>query len=187
MKFKVILILLFWTTQASSYVLKESWDYKFKKGLILKCENESLCIDFCGKEDACKISEGPCWNCIGTSVYLTHIFKNMGRIFFNSEVEIEEEEFFSFLKSGRFVSFSSRSIYNHISKFDEEEIQNKFNSLCNFSSRKGPIVFFDVQGNSRKLGHARYIICHYAEETMVYKMSSEGNVIVESFLFAPPN
>lgn len=158
------LILLFATLsmQAFAYQIETSWTDDSKKILRVTCDGDSICENFCGSQ-ACEIEEKVCKNCVGTSIGMTYAFQEMGRSYIVTEV-LDPYFLFDLLKSKKFVSLTSRSLYNLVDRFDSIELRRKFRGLCVDGTRY-PHVFFKTQ-RSGELGEIQAVWC----EDGVYQM-----------------
>lgn len=100
-----------------------------------------------------------CRDCIGTSLLVTDIFEGMGVRYKNTGKEIRFDEFVTFLRTGQFVTFSAKSVYNHVDNYDSLNLQMRFNGLCPFEPKNPAIVFFDLRPKSNVLNKVRYVAC----------------------------
>ena len=177
---RIILLLLAIGISSSSFAetLQTRWNRFFRKELIITCENEELiCSQVCNDKYYCVVKEEICRDCTGTTPYLTNIFKEMGRMYVRAE-KVGEDELTDFIATQQFTTFSSESIFNHISAFKDPAIVNAFKSLCPQSVSATPLVFFAVDGVSKELGQAKYLSCQINDNVDYYKISDDGNVVV---------
>ncbi|WP_417336597.1 hypothetical protein [Halobacteriovorax marinus] len=175
MKFFVSLFLsLFFVFNINAAVVENGWNDSYEKELNFYCsEGDYLCFDICGKFEQCKVPEETCHNCIGTSIHLTYIFNYMGKAYTNTGVEANPSSVRDLIRSRRFVSFSSRSIYNHVDSFNSPTLRRNFRSLCSDGTRY-PIVVFEKSRVTKKVTDVRFVFC----ESGTYEMEFSSDVIV---------
>lgn len=152
----------------------------FEKEVLVGCsESESyLCIDLCNNEKSCSVTEGYCRDCAGDNLFLKTLFKQLGRTYKNTSVEVSKDDFVSYLKEGDFVTISSKSIYNTIDKFNSSKLKERFRSLCKLPTEY-PIVFLDVEHVSRTPIKVKYVTCENEDfNSDVYKMKRVYDVEV---------
>ncbi len=171
-----IVALLGWHS-AYTLEVKSGWNIKFQKEVTLSCsEGEYLCEDLCEKS-TCKIQENFCRNCIGNTVYLTHFFDYLGKSYVNSGDEVTTDEFLALIKSGNFASMTSKTIYNHVEKYNGENLRSKFQSLC--EGDEYPMVFFKVNPTSKRPETVEYVLCRNTPELQIFRMDDRGDMLVE--------
>jgi len=121
----------------------------------------------------CTVKEETCHNCIGTSISLTYIFNYMGKAYTNTGISALEGDVLSSLKEGKFVSFSSRSIYNHVDRFNSSTLKRNFRSLCTDRTRY-PIVLFKKSTQTQRVSDVQFVFC----DNGVFEMEFGADVIV---------
>ncbi|OUR99950.1 hypothetical protein A9Q84_02660 [Halobacteriovorax marinus] len=175
MKNLLLSIILFSISSLSSaYTVESSWNDKYEKELSFYCSSEdTMCLDLCGEATMCKVKEETCHNCIGTSITLTYIFNYMGKAYTNTGVETLDGEVLSSLKGSEFVSFSSRSIYNHVDRFNSSSLKRNFRSLCTDGTRY-PIVLFKKNRGSQRVADVQFVFC----DNGVFEMEFGADVII---------
>ena len=173
---------LLMTINAYAFKVESRWNTQFKKEVVLNCEGNSLeCYSICANEKECVVYEKPCKDCIGTSVFMTHLFENIGKSYVNSMYEVSLYEFFKYLNRGLFSTVSSRSIFNHVSKFDNPELKERFMSLCE-DSTEYPNVFIGVEPVTRTPNSVMYVSClDNNKNTRVFKMETYGGVDITPY------
>jgi len=159
--FKRLLILtLLIAGNAFALQLESGWNYKFEKEVFLKCtEDEYICDDFCENKKHCRIKEKICRDCVGSSIYMTHFFNNLGKSIVSSGVEIPVEELLAMLENGAFATITAKSVYNHIDFFNGSKIQEKFSFLCQGYNVESPLVFLETNPVSKMPIGAKYLVC----------------------------
>lgn len=177
---KVVLILLsFMTLQNYVFAMgvEEVWSSEYRPQLKLSCTEgeESMCSDLCpGSSSAkeCILDQKVCRDCVGTSLLVTNIFEGMGVRYRNRGDEVSFYEFVDLIASKNFVSFTSKSVYNHVDSYDSLVLQKKFQSLCPVNSTLMPVVFFDLKPRTNVLNKVRYVACG----EKLYTMSDDALV-----------
>ncbi len=188
MKKLIIIYLILSTSQVLAYQLKTTWNSKLQKIITIKCEGDASCQQFCGGKQECATIETYCRSCIGNDPYVTSVFSGMGQLFRNAGEEVSSEEFFTFLNSRNFVSFTSKSVYNNIERFNSKKLQQRFQSLCPIETEY-PIVFFNIDPIGHNLGKVQYVLCNGPSHSMeIFKMTNDtstvidlGNTIIENY------
>lgn len=164
---------------------EEFWNADLRPFLSLTCsgENTKYCSMVCTLDDQsnCSIPMPVCRDCIGTSLLVTNIFEGMGIRYRNSGRIVELSEFFTFLQKSQFVTFSSKSVYNHVDSYDSPVLRNRFKSLCS-EETEYPIVFFEINPKGSRLGKVRYLTCG----NQVYEMSDDALVDGSLKMFSAP-
>lgn len=173
---KVLLTLLIMINTAGAASFSSSWNKKFEKIVKMSClEDDSTCERYCNNKTECLIPENVCHNCIGTSVSITYIFSYLGLNLMNSEEKVSIYEMTGLLKSGRFVSLTAKSIYNHVYSYNSISLRRKFRSLCSNGARN-PIVFFDSNSGSKTIGKVRFVSC----DEEIFLMEDNPEIIINS-------
>jgi hypothetical protein len=175
MKNLLLIIALVLVSQISfGFTVESNWNDKYEKELSFYCvEGDTLCNDLCHNDKSCKVKEETCHNCIGTSISITYIFNFMGKAYTNTQIEMNEADVLEKLESGNFVSFSSRSIYNHVDRYNSSTLRRNFRSLCSDGTRY-PIVMFNKTAVSQKVGDVEFVFC----DNGVYEMEFGADVIL---------
>lgn len=139
----------------------EVWNIDYKPVLKINCSQRDSegCSNLCQTTNSCEIPMKVCRDCIGTSLLVTDIFEGMGVRYKNTGKEIRFDEFLEFIKSGSFVSFSAKSVYNHVDNYDSLKLQMRFNGLCPKEPIKPALVFFELRAKSNVLNKVRYVTC----------------------------
>lgn len=175
---KSLLIFLFLIQTAFAVEVSDRWNYKFQKEVVVNCgESEYFCDDLCGKKDQCVIKEKVCRDCLGSTVYLTHIFDQIGRSIVASE-EAQIEDMIELLRTKRFSAITSTSVYNMVDAMGDKKIEKRFASLCPSEEYKNPVVIFETQEVSGLLGKPKLVVCNNGENTKVFHINPNGGVVV---------
>mgnify|MGYP000247618367 FL=1 len=161
------------------YSVESGWNDSYQKELSFYCaEGDTLCHDLCENDSVCKVKEETCHNCIGTSITLTYIFNYMGKAYTNTGVEANEADILSKVETKSFVTLSSKSIYNHVDSFNSMSLRKNFRSLCTDGTMY-PIVFFDKNVRTQKIGDVQFVFCNSG----VYEMEFGADIIFEEKSF----
>lgn len=162
--FFIILSFIILQTQAFAIGVEEIWSSDYKPQLKVNCLDgeEAMCSSLCpgnlsGKQ--CILDQKVCRDCIGTSLLVTNIFEGMGIRYRNRGDEISIYEFVDLIASKNFVTFTSKSVYNHVDSYDSLSLQKKFQSLCPEGPSSIPVVFFDLKPKTNVLNKVRYVAC----------------------------
>ena len=157
MKTKIILFILLISQQSFSMSVEHFWNEDFDKKVTLTCtEDEDACRNFCGRDLDCSYTETVCRNCLGSSLQMSYIFTEMGRLYRNTGVKMSYDRLYDLLRSKRYVSLSSKSIYNQVTSFNALSVKRRFRSLCD--GAREPIAFFHTEGNG-KVGEPAFVAC----------------------------
>jgi hypothetical protein len=157
------------------YTVESTWNDSYQKELSFYCvEGDTLCQDLCEDSSVCKIKEETCHNCIGTSITLTYIFNYMGKAYTNNGIEMNEADVLEKIQSSNFVTFSSRSIYNHVDRFNSSTLKRNFRSLCTDGTRY-PIVLFDKNKRTQKVSDVQFVFC----DSGVFEMEFGADIITD--------
>ncbi|PIK16102.1 hypothetical protein [Halobacteriovorax sp. JY17] len=172
--YSLFIFSLLFTLSSFSAVVESSWNDQYQKEISFYCgENDTLCSDLCGEATMCKVPEETCHNCIGTSITLTYIFNYMSKAYTNTGVSALSGDVLELLKSGDFVTFSSRSIYNHVDSFNSMTLRQNFKKLCSDGTRY-PIVIFNKSKRTQKVSDVRFVFCNDG----IYEMNFSNDLIL---------
>lgn len=152
------------------------WDENYNKKLVISClSNDFMCREFCGEATKCEFPEKVCRDCIGSSPYITNIFQEMGRTYRNLGYEVNYSQVMDLILKGHFATFTSKSIYNQLGRFDSANLKQKFKSLCPDEDTEYPVVFFKTDVRNRKLGKVQFVTC----SSGIYVMSDYADVDID--------
>ncbi len=165
----------------------EDWSSRggvYRKSLEFRCGQgfESACLDLCGDDFGCSIPESYCRDCAGAAeLRLMNFFKFAGTYFVNAGRARFEEgpSLAAVLRSGNFVSISSRSPYNVWTPFDAPELRARFQSLCAPHPSEDPIVIFDVN-ERRQPTHARWVLCANEGGLVAFEIARRAVLVPEN-------
>jgi hypothetical protein len=164
---------------------ESSWNNKFQKELIVSCdENELFCKRLCEDNIRCILPEGPCRDCIGTSLMITNFLSEIGRTIVNSNVLSDKEEFLNFLMSGKFVTFVPNDVYNVIDASGSLSAMRKFEKLCPKDSLD-QIVFFNVNPHTRKVIGPKSVYCVLEDSSSMFDLRTTPDVIINFIMTGP--
>lgn len=168
---KLIGLIFLFSLNSFALTLENQWNLKFQKELVVSCDESEvyLCTELCEDEKKCVVKEEVCRDCVANTAQMSDIFRNMGRTYTNSESEADLRDVVELIKSGKFVTITSKSLYNLSFEFDAFEIRQGFQSLC-----KGvayPVVVFDKLENG-SIGNVQFVGC----DKNAYIMDHDGGV-----------
>jgi hypothetical protein len=163
---------------AFSLEVTDRWNHKFQKEVVVTCEeSEYFCEDLCEKKEQCILKEKVCRDCIGSTIYLTHVFDQIGRSIVASE-EAQFEDMIELLGSNNFSVISSNSVYNMVDALGDKNIEKRFASLCPSQEFSRPTIIFEVKEVSGLLGKPKLIVCNNGENSKIFHVNSNGGVLV---------
>jgi hypothetical protein len=175
---KFAILSLLCLSLAYSFEVSDRWNHRFEKETILNCsESEYFCDDLCGMKFKCVVKERVCRDCIGSSVYLTHIFDQIGRSIINSD-ETQIDDLLELLKTGRFNSISAKSVYNIMDGVADTDLLRRFKSLCPSEEFQNPIMIFEVEDVSMRLGRPKFLVCNQGENSRIFQVDFTGGIQV---------
>lgn len=173
---KLLLVISLLVTSSFALDFKTDWNEAFEKSIVMTCSvDDSKCREICSNETQCVFTEEVCRNCIGTSIYTTHLFKTMGQVYRNNGVEVTTDHIISLLSSGEFASISAKSIYNHVDKFNSKSLRIRFQSLCSNGAQE-PIVILSMNKKTKMLGDVQYVLC----QNQSFEMENNPDVVMRS-------
>lgn len=176
MKFLVLTFLAF-SSLAHSFTLETRWNYKFEKETVFTCNSEeTLCQDICLK-DKCVQKETICRDCIGSSIYLTNFFTQIGKSIVKSD-ETMVEDLRDLVLDESYVTIDAKSIYNHVTAFNDLEIRTKLQSLCLPLVDEKPIVVLKTNKASKLIQKALFVVCKSGETSTIFHLDNNGGVEV---------
>lgn len=172
--FFIIFLSLIMQNHAFAIQVEEIWSADYNPQLKVQCFDgeETLCRDLCKSDlssNECIVDQKVCRDCVGTSLLVTNIFEGMGVRYRNRGDEVSSYELIDLLTSKNFVTFTSKSVYNHVDAYNSLTLQKKFQSLCPAETKSTPVVFFDLKPKSNILNKVRYVAC----DEKIFTMSAE--------------
>jgi len=154
-----------------SQTISVHWNQQLRKDIDISCSMlEEECIHFCSGNQACKIEEKFCRDCIGTSLRMSYLLDSLGREIINNQIHFSIKDFFKNLKGDKYIAMTPDDIYNVIDPYRSIQVFNKFASLCPEESLN-QIIFFSV-GVDRKIGDPEVIYCNYINGQFFYELDS---------------
>lgn len=185
MKKLVLIFSLLLSTLSFSAEIENRWTAYYTKELTITCEyDHTMCEEVCGDRYFCVLPEKPCRDCMGTGPYMTYIFSEMGRMLVSGN-EVSDYELIDLLKSGNFASINSKSVFNQFTSFNSPQLRKQFQSLCSEINDEYPLVFFEVDSVSYKLGEVKYVYCRDGKDSKILEMNNSGsfNLNLDNSLF----
>lgn len=173
------LVILFKLTSTFAFDINENWNQQNILQLEINCsDGDRFCNDLCHQDESCKIEEKICYNCVGTSLLMNSIFEQMGQKYRNTEVEVSPYELIDFLTQKKFISFTSKSIFNQIDAYDSPLLKNRFQSLCS-NQTNYPVVIFELDLKSNSPRTVKYVIC----SEKIFSMSDQAQIDINNIKF----
>lgn len=169
----ILLMMLMKISTSLAFEVKEIWNQENRLQIEFQCSSiDRFCHDLCHKDDSCKIEEKVCFNCVGTSILMNSIFEQMGLKYRNTQEEVSTYEMIDFFNTKKFVSFTSKSIFNQIEAYDSPALKSRFQSLCpEFVTY--PMVIFELNPASSTPRSVKYVIC----DDKFFRMTDNAEII----------
>jgi len=172
------LIILF-PVSIYAQVMELNWTPNFRKELVVTCDGSDLfCESLCEATSQCVIKEGPCRDCIGTSLKINHLISEIGNTILNDGVVANKTSVVESLKSNRFVTFVAQDVYNVIDAARSVRAFKKFEDLCPDES-VNQILFLSVEPRTREIIKPEFVYCDYFDRTEIFEVSSEIKMDVQ--------
>lgn len=176
MKHTIFTISFILSCNVSAFQLDSFWTPDYKKVNKISCnEDEYICQDICDS-DSCEIEENYCRSCIGNDPYITSIFSTLGLTFQNTNQRVSNNEIYNFIKDNRFISITSKSVYNNIDSYDSPVLQQRFQSLCPEYTAY-PILLLELEEGNIP-GNLKYVVCQSHGEAVTYRMTNDPHLNV---------
>ncbi len=145
--------------------------------LTVNCgRNELLCWKLCTNMNICKLESADCRNCIGANTYLSHFYREVGRLFTNSGKTLPSDEILNLLKKKRLIYLTPHGAYNIYSALGDLRIEKAFNSLCPTDFDSMPVVLATLTDDGR-IDAASHVICHGDKGADVYSLKHAGQFL----------
>jgi hypothetical protein len=158
-----------------SQTISVNWNQQLRKEIDVSCSlHEEECIHFCAGHQACKMEEKFCRDCIGTSLWMSHLLDSLGREITNKKIHFPIKDFFKNLKGDKYIAMTPDDIYNVIDPYRSIHVYNKFAALCPEESLS-QIIFLST-GLDRKIGKAEVIYCNYINGHAFYELDSSPDL-----------
>lgn len=158
-------------------VLEINWTSGFRKEINVTCEaNDLFCETLCNASSQCIVPEGPCRDCIGTSIKMNHLITEIGNTITNKGLVANKSRAIEALKSNRFITLTAQDVYNVIDAARSVKTFKKFEKLCPEES-VNQILFLSVNSTSREIKRPEFVYCDFYDRTEFYEISSD--VIVD--------
>jgi hypothetical protein len=175
MRSLLILLLLFpfssfgWEAQVE---LTDGLEMKLK----ISCETEeSLCKDLCENETSCLIEAGSCNNCIGANSFISHFYREVGRLFQSTGRLLNDVDAAALLTSrSQFIFLEAQGPFNIYTGIGDLRTERHFESLCQGQFFSRPIVLAKLDLRSR-VERASHVICHGDFGAEIFEMSHAGD------------
>ena len=159
-----------------------AWESKVEltEGLEMKlkvsCEaGEDFCVDLCQEELSCVVEAGSCKNCIGANSFISHFYREVGRLFQSTQRALNDAEGAALFTSGqKFVFLEAQGPYNIYPGVGDLRTERHFESLCPGQLFSRPIVLAKLDRRSR-VERASHVICHGDFGAEIFEMSHAGD------------
>ncbi len=77
-----------------------------------------------------------------------------------------------------YVTIDAKSIYNHVTAFNDLEIRTKLQSLCLPLVDEKPIVVLKTNKASKLIQKALFVVCKTGETSTIFNLDNNGGVEV---------
>jgi hypothetical protein len=176
MKLFLGLLVLFLTLSAHSWEAKEDWSSDLNQELVINCEsNETLCRETCNEQYQCRVEAGYCRNCIGTNLFLSYFYQEVGRWFSNSKEKVSSEFLKGYLQNKNFILLTASGPYNIFTSVNDMRMEQAFNSLCPSKWNSFPVVI-GALNRRQELTKVVAVICHGDAGAEIFKLNSSPEV-----------
>ena len=164
-------------------VMEVNWTRNFRKELSITCDaSDLLCENLCEATSQCVIQEGPCRDCIGTSLKMNHLISEIGNTILNNGFSADKKVILETLKSRSFVTLTAQDVYNVIDAARSVRTFKKFESLCPEES-VNQILFLSVEPRTREIIRPEFVYCDYYERAEFIEITSKITVDVQFRLY----
>ena len=158
-----------------------AWESKVEltEGLEMKlkvsCESkETFCTSLCDQALSCVIEAGSCKNCIGANSFISHFYREVGRLFQSTQRLLSEEDAATLFTGSKFVFLEAQGPYNIYTGVGDLRTERHFESLCQGQFFSRPIVLARLDRRSR-VERASHVICHGDFGAEIFEMSHAGD------------
>ena len=169
-------LLLILSSQAFAWEASVKISDTIDMTLMVSCEEgETLCQDTCGDEMSCSLEAGSCRNCIGASTFISHFYREVGRLFQSTQRVLGPEDSAQLLSSSsKFIFLEAQGPYNIYSGVGDLRTERHFESLCQGQFFSRPIVLARLDSRNR-VQRASHVICHGDFGAEIFEMSHAGD------------
>jgi hypothetical protein len=175
MKFSIILLLLL---PFSVFAWESSVEInnKLEMHLSISCESEeNFCQELCHNPKKCNLEAGSCKNCIGASSFISHFYREVGRMFQNTQRKLSSQEAHALLsQENQFIFLDPHGPYNIYSGIGDLRVERHFESLCLDTFFSRPVVLAKLDRRSR-VERVSHVICHGDSGAEIFEMSHAGD------------
>jgi hypothetical protein len=153
------------------------WNDQFEKELQVSCSaQETFCKHLCHAESFCMVKEKNCTSCVGSSLPMYRLFKELGRTIRSLQTPVSSHLLIDLIINGHFATFTSRDVYNVIDGYNSIDLLKKFESLCPGESLN-QVLFVELGPVSHRYQDVKYVSCLYEKESVLFEMKNLANYI----------
>lgn len=149
----------------------------FSNILTVNCDKKDmLCRQLCMNINICKLDSSDCRNCIGANTYLSHFYREVGRLFSNSGKILALDAMVNLLTTKRLIYLTPHGAYNIYSALGDLKTEKAFNSLCPTGFDSMPVVLATLTDDGR-IEAASHVICHGLKGGDIYNLKHAGQFL----------
>lgn len=177
MKLIIALFIALNSMSVFAWEAQEKWNAQLGQELVLNCDGrvEGLCSAVCDDPLQCYVPAGPCRSCIGTGVFLSFFYQEVGRWFVNSGELLPESYLLERSLKQDFVLLTYDSPYNIFSSPNDPGMERAFGALCPGGMDAFPVVI-GRKNIKNELARVEAVICHEQNGGVIYGMKSTPNL-----------
>mgnify|MGYP003428709189 CR=1 FL=1 len=75
-----------------------------------------------------------------------------------------------------YVTIDAKSIYNHVTAFNDLEIRTKLQSLCLPIQDETPVIVLKTNKGSKLIQKALFVVCKTGETSTLFNLDNNGGV-----------
>ena len=141
----LIVLVLGISLSASALALEFKVSMKTGPKLAVSCApHESFCRELCG-ESECSMDTNLCKDCVGSSLFLTELYRSVGRSLLPAE-QVPQSEVISSLKTTPMMVVDRRFFLNIQEDYNSFDFKEYYARLCNYEDEM-PILFVPLRSN----------------------------------------
>lgn len=140
---RTIFFLLILLGSARSYAMNFQVQMNPSPRLKVQCQaSDKECVELCVNELECVIKTNLCRDCLGSSLFMTEMYRSLGRSLLPAK-KVSADKVFKALKENRMMVIDRRFFLNIIEDSNSFDFKEYYSLLCSHQDQM-PILFIEL-------------------------------------------